>query len=224
MFRLAVILSVNEYENKVKIKDLYNSAVYDIDLSNHIHFQQMPIKDDIVLYMNLDNKIFKIVKIWQIKDDLLKRQKEFLLKSGELQIQGIYGQYIYLDNNGVIKFVDSTLLNEFELNLEGFIAKLKKFKITTYDDINFIINDKVIIEKKDKFELTIDENKINININQGKASVVIDVLGNISIMGEKVLLGNEGYGDVITSGVFGTHPVCPVTGALIIGSKKVKAE
>ena len=68
MFNLGAVISLNEAENIVKIRDMFKPLVFDIPLQNHVHFQQMPVKDDIVLYMNLNDKIFKIVKIWQIKE------------------------------------------------------------------------------------------------------------------------------------------------------------
>jgi len=228
MFRLATIIAINEANNKIKIKDLYNFTVYDISLENHIHFQSMPLIGDIVLYLNLSDKIFKIVKIWQIKDDKTKRIGDYFLKSGELQIQGIYGQYIYLDNNGTIKFVDSSMLNEFELNMEGFIAKLKQFKINSYDNISFTIDKEIILQKQDDknkyYTIAIMDENIKVDMADGNAIILIDKQGNITIKGNSIKIGNQFYGDIITSGPNGTYPICPVTGSIIKGSSKCKAE
>jgi hypothetical protein len=235
MFRLGIIISINEADNIVKIKDLYNYSVYDIRLNNHIHFQSMPLAGDIVLYLNFTNKIFKIIKIWQIKEDNIKRSKEFLLKSGELQLQGIYGQYIYLDNNGTIKFVDSTMLNEFELSFEGFIAKLKKFQLETYNNIKLSINDEVLLQKTVKddniYNLKFTDENVSLVVKNNKATILIDKQGNITITGSEVIingntvkLGDSNQGDIVTSGPFGTFPICPITGSPIKGSSKCKAE
>ena len=239
MFSLAEIRSINEADNNVKIRDMFSGAVYDVGLDNHIHFQSMPLVKDIVLYYNLDDKIFKIVKIWQIADDPQKRKGEFLLKSGELQLQGLFGQYIYLDNKGTIKFVDSTMLNEFELTLEGFIATLKKWQLTTYEGVMVEINKDIKIyrsnggeritkdedgniEQELSFEATIDDK--GVTIKNPKVEITITPEGEIVMKGESILLGNQLYGDVITGGFNGTWPICPLTGSPITGSAKCKAE
>lgn len=238
MFSLAEIRSINEALNKIKIRDLYTGAVYDVDLNNHIHFQTMPLVKDIVLYYNYDDKIFKIVKIWQIDTDPQKRAGEYLLKSGELQLQGIYGQYIYFDNNGAIKFVDSTMLNEFELNLNGYIATLKEYTLTTYDGVRVNIGKDIKIFRSGKERITVDENGevkqdtvfeavINddgIKVVSPKVELTITKDGVITLKGEKINFGNQLYGNVVTSGPNGSFPICPVTGSPIQGSLKVKAE
>lgn len=226
MPRLGVIRSVNGAANTIKVKDLYKLTLFDIKLDNHVHFQQMPVKGDVVLYFNYGRRVRKIVKIWQTKEDFLKRKDNFLLKEGELQIQGIYGQYIYLDNNGTIKFVDSSLLNEFELNMDGFIAKFKKFQLITYDKMNVIIDKDIIVTRGDSdnpnFSATINDD--GIEIITPKSEITITPKGEVTIKAEKINLGNQNYGDIITGGPNGTFPICVVTGKPITGSSKCKAE
>jgi len=232
IFRLGEIRSVNEADNIVKVKDLYNNSLYDIPLDNHVHFQAMPVVGDICLFLNYDDKIQKIVKIWEIKVDQLKRQKAFLLKEGELQVQGIYGQYIYFDNNGKIKFVDSTMANEFELNMEGFIARLKKWQFTTYDGTQVTVDKDIIIKRGDNIGTDDEELNFSATINDDGIAIVnkeseitVTPEGEIVIKAAKsIKLGNQLYGGCQTSGQFGTHPICFVTGAPIQGSTKVEIE
>jgi len=241
MFGLASIISLNEANNIIKVRDLFSSVVYDIPLQNHIHFQSMPVENDIVLYLNMNNdKIFKIVKIWQITEDPNKRVGEYLLKSGELQIQGIYGQYIYLNNKGTIKFVDSTMLNEFELSMDGFIAQLKEFQVTTYDNIITTVTDTILIRKVKKivekvddeerlYSIEVTDDGVTVDVADGKSKVVIDKTGQITITGEtinldmsKVNLGKTNLAPCVTGYPNGTFPLCLVTGAPIVGSQSVK--
>lgn len=182
-FSMADIISVNEAQNKIKIKDMFNNAVYDIPLSNHIHFQSMPMEKDICLYINIDNKVMKIVKIWQIGTNPNIRQGLYTLKSGELQLQGLYGQYIYLDNSGNITFVDSTMLNSFQLGLNGFIANINNWNLTTYDGINMKINKDFLITrtggKKDiTFSFKIDDDSMIITNNKSTVTLTND--GNLT--------------------------------------------
>lgn len=228
LFRMATIIGLNEAENKIIIRDFYNGAVYDIGLDNHMHFQSMPLEGDIVLYYNLDDKIFKIVKIWQIADDQNKRQGEFLLKSGELQIQGLYGQYMYYDNNGSITFVDSTMLNEFQLTLDGFIAKLKKFQLDTYDGINFTIDKNISITrtlKKDETDFTATVTDNGVVIQNKKSKLTMTPTGDIIVDGaNSVKIGSQLYNGIVTSGPAGTLPFCLISGVPIPCSKKCFAE
>lgn len=231
IFRIAAIIAINAANNVIKVKDMYDNSQHDIALDNHIHFQSMPVVNDMVLYLNYDNKIFQIVKIWQVKEDSLKRKNEYLLKEGELQIQGIYGQYIYFDNNGTIKFVDSTLLNEFELSMDGFIARLKKFQLTTFDGVDITVDKDIVItrkgqaEKDDEPDFTTIINDDGINIKNKDSEIVITPQGSITIKAAKeIKLGNQLYGTCVTSGPSGSLPFCLATGAPIPGSSKVSAE
>jgi len=223
-FGFAEILFVNEADNKIKVKDIYNNAVYDIPLNNHRHFQSQPMEHDIVMYTNIDDRNFKIVAIWETANDTNKRQGMFPLKSGELQMQGLYGQYIHLSNEGALKFVDSTMLNEFELGLNGFTAKLKSFSITTYDRLNVQFDKDVLITKTDENDeiiATVSITDKDIHISNKKASITITPDGMIQIDGDSIKFGSALLGDVVTNL---THPFCFVTGAPIQGSKKVKAD
>lgn len=222
MFKIGQIISINENENSAKIKDSYDASVIDIKIDNILQLQIMPIVGDVVLYINYDDKIIKIVKIWNIKSSNLLRQKDTPLREGESQLTGILGQYIYLNRDGDIKFVDSSLLNEFELTVQGFIAKLKEFKIDTYDGINITINKDITISRGENFSVLIDDD--GINITHKGAKVIINNNDEITIEGSKVLLGEGNTGDIVTSGPFGTYRFCPVTGSPISGSTTCKAK
>jgi hypothetical protein len=191
----ADIIGVNEAQNIIKIKDMYNGAIYDVPLSNHMHFQSMPIEKDICMYANVDDKGIKIVKIWEIRNDPNIRQGLYTLKSGELQLQGLYGQYIYLDNNGNIIFVDSTMLNSFQLGLNGFIANLNQWNLTTYDGINILINKDFSITRtggsKDiKFSFIIDDDSMSITNNKSTVTLTSDGNLNFTISNNVIVNAN----------------------------------
>jgi hypothetical protein len=135
------------------------------------------------MYVNIDDKVMKIVKIWQIGTNSNIRQGLYTLQSGELQLQGMYGQYMYLDNNGNIIFVDSTMLNSFQLGLNGFIANLTQWNLTTYDGINMLINKDFVITrtgggKNIVFSFTIDDDAMTITNNKSTATLTSD--GNLT--------------------------------------------
>jgi len=222
MLKMGEIISINETQNNIKVKDSYDASTVDIPLNNILQLQIMPIIGDIVLYLNMQDKIFQIIKVWSIKNSELLRQGETPLRSGETQLTGILGQYIYLDRNGDIKFVDSSLLNEFELTIQGFIAKLKNFNITTYDGITIEVGKDLTFSRGKNTTATINDD--GVELQHKNVSVIIDNNGTITIKGGKVQLGNQLYGDIVTSGPSGTYPFCPITGNPIMGSNKCKCE
>lgn len=242
LFKMGTILNVNETDNTILIKDNYDATVVSVPLDNILQLQIMPMKGNTVLYYNIDDKIFKVVKIWEIQNNPLIRQNDYPLREGEIQLMGLFGQYIYLDRNGKIIFVDSTLLNYFELTLNGFIAQVKKFEVNTYDDINIKIDKDIKIgrkvtnetenedgetEKEYEFMLTINDE--GLSIARKDVEITIDNNNQVQVKGDKIKLGEQFLGSVVTGGTpsnsnFPTHPFCFVTGAPIQGSNKVKGE
>jgi hypothetical protein len=231
MFQMGEVISLMESDNKIMIRDLYNKTITDLELNNIQQFQYMPVIGDIVLYFNIDDKIQKVVKIWNIKDTNFIRQREYPLLEGELQITGIIGQYIYLNKKGEIKFVDSTMLNIFELTVEGLLAKIKKFEIDTYDGISLIIDKDITITRKSPnaeededpiFSTVISDD--GINIKHKSVEIIIDTNNVITVKGDKIQLGSGILGDVMTGGASGTHPIDIITGTPLMGSTIVKAQ
>jgi hypothetical protein len=228
MFQMGQVIGLIESTNEVQIKDIYNKVVITIPLNNIPQLQYMPVIGDIILYLNYNDKEYQIVKIWNIAVNNFIRQGDFPLQSGELQLMGILGQYIYLNKKGTIKFVESTMLNQFELSVNGLVAKLKEFNLTTYDGINILINKDIVITRgdpdKEEKTFTLTLNDDGVNIKNKNAEINIDNNNVITIDGDKIQLGSKLLGDIITAGPLGTWPICPVTGATIIGSSKCKAE
>lgn len=250
MFKMGQIISLNETTNSIKVRDIYDNAILDINLDNTIQWQAMPMVNDIVLYINLQDKLIKVVKVWNVQPNALIRGGDFPLREGETQLMGILGQYIYLDREGTMKFVDATLINFFELNERGLEAQVKGLNFTTYDGVNVVIGEDIVISRdkdlnknltqqqamkaKDEepstedreFQLTID--KDGVKLIRKDVQIVIDVNNNVAIKGAKVCLGalatDTLVGDVVTGGTLGTFPFCLVTGAPIIGSTTVKAK
>jgi len=187
--------------------------------------QYMPMIGDIVLYFNMDDKIQHIVAIWNIQQSNFIRQGEYPLLEGELQFTGVVGQYIYLNKNGDIKFVDSTMLNYFQLTVNGFLAQVKNFEIDTYDGVSVLLNKDITITRGNPnndtptFTATIDDN--GVNITNKSVTITIDNNNNFKITGaNSIQFGDEPCGGIITTNTF---PICPVTGQPIIGSTTVKA-
>lgn len=239
LFQMGEVTTVLSSKNEIQIRDLYNKSVLTIALNNIPQLQYMPVVGDIVLYINYEDKIYQIIKIWNIKSTNFVRQKEFPLQEGELQLMGTLGQYIHFDKKGTVKFVDSTMLNIFELSVQGLIAKLKKFQLDTYDGINITIDKGISISRKKAGSDDEDEEPIfsaNINdegveIKNKNVSITIDnndtivIKGdNVQLVGNSIQLGDKLLGDIVTAGPLGSWSICPVTGTPIIGSSKCKAE
>lgn len=232
--RLAEIISLNEPENKVQIKDLYNrGAIFDVSLDNKVTWQEMPLVGNICVYMNIADKIVRIIKIWDSTNIDLRRKDQQPLKAGELQIQNINGQYIYLDNNGNIKLVDSTMLNEFKLTLDGIFSKVKTFDVETYDGVKITVDKDIVISRTGGEEVEEGEdpnfittiNDDGVNIKNKDSEVIITPDGTVEIKASKeIKLGNILFGDIVTAGFNGTWKICPFTGSPIVGSAKCKAE
>jgi hypothetical protein len=226
-FQIGEVIGLLESTNEVQIRDMYNKVVITIPLNNISAIQYMPVIGDIVLYINYDDKVYNIVTIWNIEINNLIRQGDSPLQSGELQLMGVLGQYIYLNKKGTIKFVDSTMLNQFELSVNGLIAKLKKFQIDTYDGINITIDKDIVISRGDPneeektFIATINDD--GVNIKNKSAEINIDNNNKITIDGENINIGNELLGKAIksASGVEGYHSICPVAGFPIPSCSKV---
>ena len=250
MLKMGKIVSLNETANSVKVLDIYDNALLDIQLDNTAQFQSMPVEGDIVLYINLDDKVIKIVKIWNVIPNAFIRGGEFPLREGETQLMGILGQYLYLDRKGTIKFVDASLLNFFELNERGIETQVKGLNFTTYDGVNVVIGEDIYISRDKDMNKTISQqqamesngqlpstsnrefqvtiNKDGLKLVRKEVQIVIDANNNISITGAKVCLGalatDPLVGDVVTGGASGTMPFCYMTGANILGSSIVKAK
>lgn len=250
MFKMGLIVSLNETVNKIKVRDLFDNAILDIALDNTAQWQTMPVVGDVVLYVNFEDKIIKVVKVWSVNPNAFVRGGDFPLREGETQLMGILGQYMYLDRLGTIKFVDATLLNFFELNETGLETQVKALNFTTYDGVNVVIDKDIKISRDKKlnktitqqqamesqgqqpstadreFQLTIDDN--GVDLKRKGVEILIDANNQISINGAKLALcgmaSDQTLGDVVTGGAFGTLPFCLVTGAPIIGSTTVKAK
>ena len=209
MLKLGQILSLNETNNTAKVKDIYDNSIIDIEIGNIIQLQIMPIVNDIVLYLNLQDKIFKIIKIWAVEPNALIRGGDFPLREGETQIMGILGQYVYLDREGTIKFVDASLLNLVELNEKGIEMQVKNMKFTTYNGIDVEIGENIIIsrdknnktlteqkaaemnegdeeETTKEFELKIDDN--GMSIIRKEVEIIIDTNNKISIKANEAVM------------------------------------
>lgn len=242
MFKLGTILNVNETENTILVKDDYDATVVNIPLDNILQLQIMPLKGNTVLYYNIDDKIFKVVKIWELQNNPFIRQGEYPLREGETQLMGVFGQYIHLDRKGKIVFVDSTLLNHFELTLNGFIAKVKEFEVNTYDGTHIKFDDNITIGRKitgqkenedeeveNEYEFLMTITDEGLSISRKDVEITIDNNNQVRITGDTIKLGADFLGKVVTGGTpapdnFPTHPFCFVTGALIAGSETVKVK
>lgn len=238
MFQLGEVVGLIESENAITVRDIFTKSVMQrVPLDNIRQIQYMPVIGDMVLIMNYEDKIMKVVKVWNIQKNNLIREGEYSLQEGDLQLMGIMGQYIYLDNEGTIKFVDSTMVNLLELTVEGFKAKLKQFDLTTYDGVHLTVDKDIVLYRGKEEE---DEDKSfsakltddGIVIKNKTVEITIDNNNNVTVSGSVVTVKADTVnlgGDTLTSGIVtggatGTMPFCFVTGAPILGSTKCLAQ
>lgn len=226
-WQMGEVVELSQSTNEVQIRDIYNKVVLMLPLNNIPQFQYMPMIGDIILYINYDDKVYEVVKIWNIKSNNFIRQDNFPLQAGELQLMGVLGQYIHLNKAGTIRFVDSTMLNLFELSVQGLVAQSKQFNLTTYDGINITIDKNINISRTKSgddnptFTAMIDDN--GVDIKNKNVEIIIDNNNTVTIKGDKIQLGgNSILGDVISSGPFGTQSFCFITGQPLVGSSTCK--
>jgi hypothetical protein len=220
MLKLGRIASLNETQNIIKVQDIYDNSVVDIPLDNTVQWQLMPMVGDIVLYINLQDRIIKIIKVWNVQPNALIRGGDFPLREGESQLMGILGQYIFLDREGTIKFVDATLLNFMQLDQNGLGVQVKGLNFTTYDGVNVVIGEDIVISRdkennltisqqqlmeangetpsdnQKEFLLTIDKN--GVEMTRKDVKVTIDVNNNITVKGAEIVI--DGSSNVSVTG------------------------
>jgi len=240
MFKMGRIVSLNETQNVVKVQDIYDNSLVDIPLDNTVQWQIMPMINDVVLYINLQDRIMKIVKVWNVQPNALIRGENFPLREGEAQLMGMLGQYIFLDREGTIKFVDATLLNFMQLDQTGLGVQVKGLNFTTYDGVNVVIGEDIVISRdkennltisqqhameakgetppdnQKEFSLTIDKN--GIEMVRKDVKVTIDVNNNITVKGAEIVI--DGSSNVSVKGTkvcLGALASDPTLGDVVTG-------
>jgi len=198
---LGHILNVDTKNNSIYVYSSEVASNIPIQLGNITQQQIMPKKDDFVLFCMINPTIYRVIKIWE-SDPILLRGDTGRLLEGEAQFQSSGGSYVYLNSDGDVSIVDGGMRNSIKISRGNNIIEIEATEITVK---RFTEDDTLA------------------------AQITIDVNNNITVKGDKVYIGKntdneEQFGDVVTSGPFGTYAIDYVTGKPIPGSGIVKAE
>ena len=233
-----------EYDNIIINFELPQVAQLPIPVIHSSNVNDMPkIGDKILILKTCKNDYYRIIKTWST-DVSLVRAGEDALNEGEIHIQSVSGRgYLYLDaignvitTDGSMKDSVSILQNTSTIKLEASnllcnILTGSSLSINSGNELNFIVNNNT---SKTSYGLTIDKD-LNTTITTDQYKIKLDKDGNIFMDGKNVFIGSKAidakpenagvdvkFGDCVTGGQYGTHPICFFTGKLITGSTTVK--
>ena len=207
------------------------------------NINDQPMLGDKILYIQLGANDLKIIKTWS-NNPTEYRSKEDSLLPGETQVQSVLGRcYAYFDVNGNINITTGCMQDSIKLLNDARLINIEAANTTiqNHSGASFAINSKnellYSVVTKDENDNPITKCSLHfkddasLEITSNNYIVKIDKDGNAFVDAKMTYLGtgasdaskNVKFGDVVTSGAFGTHPFCLVTGAPIIGSVTVKA-
>jgi len=220
-FQLGRIINVDDKNNVVYVNSFESGSNIPVELDNPLSLQVMPKIGSLVLFVRYGMNVTKIIKIWENNPDLLRKNSGRLLP-GEIQIQSEGGGYIYLNNNGDVSIVDGGMRNIFKIIRKKFQILIQATEIL-FQTFNGL---EIRHTKSGEYEIT----KKDPRTKEIKAKIVIDKDGNTYIDSQTIYLGKNAndenkrklFGDIVTSGPYGTFPICPVTGKPITGSSTIK--
>lgn len=205
-----------------------------IPLTHPLFAQYMPVVGMLVFYVRRGTHWTRAVTMWGT-GELLSRQGLWALNEGEFFIQAPRGlAYIKADQNGKLTMVCGDTTSVYEIGPEGVT-------LTTLS-VNFSTTSGVVLQMSETGELTLlrqDSNgKVRASIKMdSRDNIVCEAQGDVSIKAKNIYLdGNISvgpgatdptqrakFGNVTTSGPFGTYPTDYTTGGPIPGSQTFKA-
>jgi len=237
--QLGKILSIDRETDTVIVQSYVGGSLLPIKLDNSPSFQHLPKIGSRVLFLRYGQQFSKIIKIWGADERVVRMGSQNLLE-GDIQIQSEGRSYILLDLGGNVSLVDGSMLNSIRLDNKMRQVILKGYELIfqTYSNIKIQANKEgeLDITKKDKNDEIVSQIKIdkdqNIKIENKKVKIHINSEGEVFIDADKVYLGKDSddeekrafFGDIVTSGPFGTYQFDRVTGSPISGSSTIKAK
>jgi hypothetical protein len=216
------------------VKSFLDGAVLPIEWAPVGAQQIMPMAGQQVLYYRMGVYDTRIVAYYGNNEPHI-RKGEFGLNEGEVVVQSDSGLgYFKASQDGSVELVTGDVVTTLEGNNEGWVAKGPNISLETFGGCS--------IELKEDGSITLQRTSEN---NEVKAKIVLDTKDNVSVeakgnlvvKAKQILLDGEvffgpgasdplqqvKFGEVVTSGPFGTYPLDFTTSAPIPGNPKVKA-
>ena len=218
----------------ISVKSFSDGSVLTIPLASPAWGQFQPIEGMKVLFVRFGSHQSRVICFWGNNDTFI-RTGEFAMNPGEVQIQSPSGLgYLKLGQDGTVLLVGGNMADSFEVSADGITARASNLTWKTYKNSVFQLAEdgSITVTQYDNAGTV----TANININKDTSISIYSAVSialkspNIYIDG-KVYMGTGAsdptarllFGDVVTAGIFGTHPVDYVSGTPIVGSQTIKA-
>jgi hypothetical protein len=242
-FRLGRVVSVDSTATDangnptptINIQDLDDGSRLSIPLAPAAWEQHLPAVGYQVLYLRNGKHWSRIVKIWGV-GAATDRKGVFALDDGEFFMQSPLGLgFIKGDRQGRVNLCSGDATATLDMSDDGVTSEAKSYRFKTQDGLTLEMtaDGEILLEKRSADGKTVE---VACRIDQ-KKNIMVEALGDVSVKATNIYLdGNVYYGpgatdaaqrstfgDVVTGGPLGTHPVDYVTGGPILGSGTVKA-
>jgi hypothetical protein len=196
--------------------------------------QKMPSAGNEVLYYRMGTYNTRIVSYYGNNDSHI-RKGEFGLNEGEVVIQSDSGLgYLKLGEDGSTELVTGDAVSSLEGSNDGWAMKAPNITMETFGRCSIVLKEDGSISIQRTSGTGEVRAKIELDIND---NVSVEAKGNLVLKGKQILLDGEvffglgasdqlkrsKFGDIVTAGPFGTHPLDFLSGAPIQGVSSVKA-
>ena len=196
--------------------------------------QKMPMINQEVLYYTYGGRSYRMVAFHGNNPDWIRKGK-FGLNEGEFVMQSDSGLgYVKGAQDGSIEVASGDAISHALFSDEGVSMEAPEFTLKGYGGCTLKLGEDSVISLERKSKDGTIQSKVELDASN---NVNIEAVGDVSIKAENIYLdGNVKagpgatdaarsalFGNVVTGGPTGTHPLDFVTGAPILGSNTVKA-
>lgn len=219
----------------IGVKSYLDGSALTIPMSAAAWEQSQPLVGYKVLYLRFGRHQARVIKFWG-NDEEFTRKGQFGLNAGEVFVQSPSGLgYLKLDQDGRVQLVSGDVTSELVFDDNGCTIQSSQMKLHVSKDavIELLEDGSLLVERRDK-----DGNILASVALDTKNNLTIQAKEDVTIKAKNIFLdGNVAagtgasdptqralFGNVVTAGPQGTHPVDFVTGAPIQGSTTVKAK
>jgi hypothetical protein len=168
--------------------------------------------------------------------DATDRKGQYALDDGEVFIQAPLGLgFLKIDRMGRVSLCSGDTTANLDMSDEGIVGDARAYKFITQNGIKLELTDdgQVIIEKRSQDGESVE----SIFKMDSKRNIMVQTTGDVTIKANNIYLDGQvffgtgasepatrmTFGNVVTSGPNGTHPLDYMTGTPIPGSSTVKA-
>jgi len=227
--------STGDFHPTLQVQSLMDGAVLDVPLAAAGWEQSLPIPGYMVCFVRYGQFVNRVIKIWGRDEDFVRKGNQYGLFPGEVFIQSPSGfGYFKIDRSGRVYVVSGDQASALQFTESGAQLNSNRVVINTTSGVmlEFAEDGSASLTKVDS-----DGNVLTKMSIDKDANFSITTTKDVSIKAQNIFLDgtvwsgsgatdpikrNLLFGDVVTSGPFGTHPFDLTTGAPIPGSSSVK--